>query len=137
EMIVADTPIAHPDLPTGATITFDSMRGGRREDDRIREWDKAQELRSGKYTLWDHNFELPQKPLDASVVTMDTATAGAVSHKLRVGGNEALEIYDFPGGYAHRFDGIDPGGGERSGDLGKLFEDNLRTVKIRMQQVEV
>ena len=45
-----------------------------------------------------------------------------------------LEIYDYPGGYAQRFDGIAPGGGDQAGDLQKIFEDNTRTVGIRMQQ---
>ena len=29
-----------------------------------------------------------------------------MTHKLSVGGNEQLEIYDYPGGYAQRFDGV-------------------------------
>jgi type VI secretion system secreted protein VgrG len=135
-MVVADSPISHPELPDDEVIPFDSMSGGRRQEDRIWQWEKAQELRSGKYTLWDHNFELPRKNLEASVGTVDSTTAGTITHKLRVGGNEELEIYEYPGGYAHRFDGIDPGGSERSSDLQKLFDDNQRTVKIRMQQVE-
>jgi type VI secretion system secreted protein VgrG len=45
-----------------------------------------------------------------------------------------MELYDFPGEYAQRFDGIDPGGGDRAADLQKIFEDNKRTVGIRMQQ---
>src|SRR5262249_17411096 len=45
-----------------------------------------------------------------------------------------LEIYDWPGEYAQRFDGIDRGGAERPAELEKIFEDNARTVGIRMQQ---
>ena len=54
-------------------------------------------------------------------------------HKLKVGNNEQLELYDFPGEYAQRFDGVDRGGGDRSGDLQKIFDDNSRTAKIRIQ----
>ena len=57
-----------------------------------------------------------------------------MTHKLQVGGNDRLEIYDYPGEYAQRFDGVSPGGGDRSADLQKLFTDNKRTVGIRMQQ---
>ena len=63
--------------------------------------------------------------------------AGTVTHKLKVGGNDKLEIYDYPGDYAQRFDGVDPGGGDSAGDLQKIFEDNKRTVGIRMQQEAV
>jgi hypothetical protein len=53
----------------------------------VMEWPKTQELRSG------------------------SVPAGAVQHRLRVAENAALEIYDYPGTYAQRFDGVDPGGG--------------------------
>jgi type VI secretion system secreted protein VgrG len=56
-----------------------------------------------------------------------------VSHKLKVAANEPLEIYDFPGGYAVRFDGVSPSGGDQPARLQKIFDDNKRTVKLRMQ----
>ena len=59
---------------------------------------------------------------------------GTVTHKLKVGGNDQLEIYDYPGGYAQRFDGVAPGGGDRSSDVQNIFQDNTRTVGIRMQE---
>src|SRR5205814_357836 len=52
----------------------------------------------------------------------------------KVGGNDRLHIYDYPGGYAQRFDGVDAGGGDRAGDLAKIFQDAERTAAIRMQQ---
>ncbi len=51
----------------------------------IHEWEKVQELRVGKM-------------------------AGPLGHRLTVAENAALEIYDFPGEYAQRFDGVDRGG---------------------------
>ena len=59
---------------------------------------------------------------------------GTVSHTLKVAGNDKLELYDFPGGYAQRFDGITPGGSDRSSDIQNIFQDNERTAAIRMQQ---
>ena len=47
---------------------------------------------------------------------------------------EKLELYDFPGAYAQRFDGIDKGGGEQASELSKIFTDNARTVNLRMQE---
>lgn len=43
--------------------------------------------------------------------------AGTVTHKLRVGGNEELELYDWPGEYAQRYDGIEPSGGEQPAEV--------------------
>jgi type VI secretion system secreted protein VgrG len=134
KMVVANTPDAHPDVPGESTITYEDLPGGYRDDDRIADWEKAQEIRSGKYTLWDHCFELPHKHLEAEKKIQDTVTAGKVSHKLTAGDNSKLELYDWPGEYAQRFDGVDKGGGDRSADLQKIFQDNTRTVEIRMQQ---
>ena len=53
QMVVANTPQSHPDLPNTSKIIFEDVQGGNREEDRIYEWEKVQELRSGKYTLWD------------------------------------------------------------------------------------
>ena len=60
-----------------------------------------------------------------------------VTHKQKLGVNQNLEIYDYPGEYAQRFDGVTPGGADRAADLQKIFEDNKRTVAIRMQQEAV
>jgi len=134
KMVLANTPQSHPDLPGDSRIIYEELGGGTREEERIYRWEKVQDLRSGKYTLWDHCFELPHKHLEAEKPIQDSVQVGKVSHKLKVGGNDSLEIYDYPGAYAQRFDGVDPGGGDRASDLQKIFDDNGRTVGIRMQQ---
>src|SRR5262245_54444975 len=135
QMVVANTPDSHSDVPDGPTeIIYENVIEGFRDEDRIHDWENVQELRSGKYTLWDHSFELPYDNLQAQKIIQATANVGTVSHKLKVGGNDALEIYDFPGEYAQRFDGVDPGGGDRASDVSNIFQDNTRTVDIRMQE---
>jgi type VI secretion system secreted protein VgrG len=133
-MVVANTPQSHADVPGPTQIIFEDVAGGFRHEDRISSWEKVQEWRSGKYTLWDHSFELPHKHLETEKLIQDSVTVGKVSHKLKVSGNDKFEIYDWPGEYAQRFDGVDPGGGERPGDLQHIFEDNTRTANIRMQE---
>jgi type VI secretion system secreted protein VgrG len=133
-MIVADSPRDHLDIPGSSTIVYEEVSGGNRAEPRIVEWEKFQELRSGKTTLWDHCFELPHKHLDADKKIQESAALGTVTHKLSVSGVDKLELYDFPGGYAQRFDGVAPGGGDRGGDIQKIFQDNARTVAIRMQE---
>jgi type VI secretion system secreted protein VgrG len=134
QMILADTPQSHPDVPGPTTVHFEEQEGGIREEDRVHAWEKSQEVRSGKYRLWDQCFELPGKNLEAVQPTLDTVQAGSVSHKLKVANNDQLEIYEFPGAYAQRFDGIAPGGGDRASDIQNIFKDNTRTATVRMQQ---
>src|SRR5262245_8383123 len=133
-MVVANTPGSHADVPIAKKIIYDEARGGNSAEGRIIDWVKSQELRSGKLTLWDHCFELPNQHLDASLTVSSSVQVGKVAHKLNVGGNDNLEVYEFPGAYAQRFDGVDPGGGDRAGDLEKIFQDNRRTAEIRLQQ---
>jgi type VI secretion system secreted protein VgrG len=134
QMVVADTPQSHPDVPGATTLIYETIEGGTRTEDRVHRWEKSQALRSGKYRLWDSCFELPGKNLEAVKPTLDSVQVGTVTHKLKVGGNDQLEIYDYPGGYAQRFDGVTPSGGDRAADVQNIFKDNARTVGIRMQE---
>ncbi len=134
KMIVANTPQSHLDMPWKSTLTFEKVMGGAPKDDRILAWEKAQELVSGKYTLRDHTFELPHDPLETNRPLQDAAAVGKVNHKLKLGIEERLEIYDYPGDYAVRFDGVNAGGGEQPAEVQKIFQDNGRTIAIRSQQ---
>ncbi len=135
KMVVANTPDSHPkfDDDSEKKIIYEEVFGGYRFENRILGWEKIQELRSGKYTLWDHCFELPHKHLEGQTDILESVQVGNVDHKLQVGDNGKLEIYDYPGAYAQRFDGVEKGGGDQTGDLQKIFEDNKRTTKIRME----
>ncbi len=134
-MVVANTPGSHPALPGKSSLIYEVVGGGTREEDRIQSWEKSQDLRSSKVTLWDHCFELPHKHLDAEQEIQASVSAGKVAHKLKLAANAPLEFYDFPGRYAQRFDGVPPGGGDRAGDIQKIFDDNRRTTGIRMQEI--
>jgi type VI secretion system secreted protein VgrG len=134
QMVIADSPAGHPDLGDGGKLLYDEVRSGARKEDRIHVWEKNQEIRSGKVTLWDYTFELPDKNLEADKIPQEDVTIGKSTVKLKLGVSDPLEQYDYPGGYAHRFDGVSPGGGERSSDTQKIFSDNKRTVGIRMQE---
>jgi type VI secretion system secreted protein VgrG len=136
-MVLANTPAKHAEIPGPTELIYEKATGGHREEDRILDWSKMQELRSGKYTLWDHCFEKPDSHLDASASIQATVEVGEESHKLTAGNNGNYELYDYPGEYAQRFDGIDKGGGEKPADIEKIFEDNARTLGIRMQQEAV
>jgi type VI secretion system secreted protein VgrG len=134
KMIVANTPQSHRDLPGGKEVTYKSITyEGELTGDSVHEWGKTQGLTPGKYTLWDHHFQLPDKHLETERPVTDGVSAGGHAHTLKVGDNGKLEIYDYPGRYALRFDGIDKGGGEQPAELQKIFEENKRVAEIRMQ----
>jgi len=137
QLKVTDVPNLHPSVDGQSNVIYEELSGGEREDMRITLWEKTQELRSGEYTLRDHCFELPGKNLQVKEKTIESVAVGKVTHKLSVGGNDQLEIYDYPGGYAQRFDGVDPSGGARPQDLKDVFRDSERTTRVRMEQEEV
>ncbi len=129
-LVLADTPESHPDLPGALRYAQDADAGA----DSIVSWEKTQEIRSGKVTLRDHTFELPDRNLEVMATIQQSVQAGLVVHRLAAGGGENFEIYDYPGEYAQRFDGIDKGGAERPGELDKILPDGQRTAEIRMQE---
>ncbi len=133
EMIVADEPAAHADVPGTKNVQWDVDEGKRREMHNIHEWVKSQEIRSGKFALWDHSFQQPDNNYESKQPAQESVAVGKVTHKLKYGANENLELYDYPGEFAQRFDGIDSGGGEQGGELAKIPQDGPRTVKLRMQ----
>jgi type VI secretion system secreted protein VgrG len=135
-MHVSNSPkSSFPDLEPKKALTYEPVRGGTRTDDRILSWEKSQELKSRMVTLWDHCFELPYKHLEAEYEIgwiQAPVEAGNSKHFLSPASDLALKLYDYPGGYAKRFDGINKSGGGQRERLEKIFEDNRRTVELRM-----
>jgi type VI secretion system VgrG family protein len=137
QMVVTDLPGKHPTVPGQTHVIYEEVIGEDRTDMRVTGWEKTQTIRSGEFTAWDYCFELPDKNLEAIEKTIPTVTVGKVTHKLQVGGNDQLEIYQYPGGYAQRFDGINEAGAPQPEDLNNIFPDRARTVRIRMEQEDV
>jgi type VI secretion system secreted protein VgrG len=137
QMVVTDSPSKHPTVPGQSSVIYEEVVGEKRADMRVTGWEKIQTIRSGEFTAWDYCFELPDRNLEAIEKTIPSVTAGKVTHNLHVGGNDKLEIYEYPGGYAQRFDGINKGGAPQPHDLTNIFPDRARTVRIRMEQEEV
>lgn len=126
KMIVAETPQKHKDCPSKHEIPF--MLEVTPEEDFIGSIGALRldyKLQSGKITLWDSNFQLPNKKLEAEQPTL-----------FNVGGNNELEVYEYPAGYARKYDGIDKGGSKQESELEKVYEDNRRTAGLRMQEMD-
>ena len=134
-LVLSDTPRGHDDIPGPTDLIFRQAEDGETPDPfTVNSWVKSQEIRTGKFTLWDHNFELPHEHLDAEKEIAPDVTVGTVTHKLRVGPTAQLESYSYPGGYADWFDGIDRGGSEQAADLQHVYEQNRRLVDMRAQE---
>jgi type VI secretion system secreted protein VgrG len=131
-LMLGDNPQAFSDIPFQTTLTFETLSGGGFNEDRVLAWEKAQDLRSGKHELRDFTFQSPDKTCMATQNGITSVQAGTVTHSLSVN-QTSWELYDYPGGYAKRFDGIDKSGGEQPTELNNIFSDNSRVAGIRMQ----
>ncbi|HEY1064714.1 MAG TPA: type VI secretion system tip protein TssI/VgrG, partial [Pirellulales bacterium] len=116
-LVLANASTSHTAIPAPATITF-----GKPEGDvdvplkRIKMLEKRQTIRAGNYTLWDHCFENVGEKYESKMKTLASVAVGTVTHKLNVA-NDKLELYDYPGAFAQRFDGINRDGGVQADKL--------------------
>jgi len=125
KLVIADDPVSHQDIPDDATLIYDEVAGGTRDDLRITGWMKTQELGSGKNTLQDYNYGKPMLDMMVTQPIMDSVQVGKVTHKLKVGGNDQFEIYDYPGNYGIRFQAV----GDKSAGAG--------LAKTGMEEMEI
>lgn len=125
KMILGNTPQSHPDCPSKSDISF-ALKVPEKEDfiTSIKKWQNDYRLQSGKISFRDYHFQIPTNKLEVAQPSL-----------FSVGGNDALEIYDYPAGYARKYDDIDRGGGERS-DVQNVFEDKQKRAEITMQSLD-
>lgn len=125
-MIIANTPQSHVALPSKNTIKYAIEAGDEYEfEAAISDLWVDTRLQSGKVTMWDYNFQEANNKLQRQQPTM-----------FRVGDNQQLEIYDYPGGYARKYDGIDRGGGENPSRLREIHNDSQRTIENAMNALD-
>lgn len=129
KMVVANTPNGHQDTEPSEVI-YDLARERSGDQGRIFNWEKSREIRPTKFTVRDHSFELTGLDLEAIRETQASATSGTVAHQLKTSSAGVLELYEFPGQYAHRFDGVESG----ASALDRNFERNVAIARVRMDQ---
>ena len=137
QLVLANTPPSHPDIPGDSKVIFETTAGGFRDDERITWWQKEQIWGSGKYTTWDHHFQLPHK----------TSAGGSNLGDHGAGGEGRAQAES---GRQRRTGGLRLSGGVRAAlrqyrtvwrragrtDLPKIFPDAKRTDDIRIEQQE-
>jgi type VI secretion system secreted protein VgrG len=126
KMIIANTPQSHPDCPSKKEISYFTEVQRTKEDfiSTIKTWQTDHKLQSGKVTFWDYHFQTPTQKHDAMQPS-----------SFKVADNQKLEIYEFPGSYARKYDDIDSGGAERS-DVKNIFQDKRKLAEITMQSLD-
>jgi type VI secretion system secreted protein VgrG len=93
-LVMADAPAAHQ-MCVAAPVRYQGAVGATiTTEDVITELTKQQEIRPGKYSLTDYNFETPSTKLSVSVDSVFPGPPGA-----------KLEVYDYPGEYPKRDQG--------------------------------
>jgi type VI secretion system secreted protein VgrG len=126
KMILANTPQSHRDCPNKSELPyFVEELSDQVWVNSIMTWQMDYTLQSGKVTHWDYNFQLPTQKLD-----------GEQPSRFNVGGNQMMEVYDYPGGYARKYDGIDKSGGEQASNLQNVYPDKDKTLQIRMEALD-
>jgi type VI secretion system secreted protein VgrG len=133
EMVLFDNSLQLSELPTAKSVVYEQVSEGIRDDVRVTGWKKSQVICSSATTLWDHTFQLPGQHLDSTQAVSSSAEIGQVEHHLP-GSDARLEHYEYPGGYARWFDGVNPGGAARPEDPPRTFEQNERIATVRMQE---
>ena len=90
-MVLGDSDAEHQPCPNQASVNYQQTGGALDSDDVITSWSKEQELRTGKYSLTDYNFEKPSLSLMSNETTL-----------INVGNNSRFEIYDYPGDHMEK-----------------------------------
>jgi type VI secretion system secreted protein VgrG len=93
-LVLGDSESVHQPCPHQSKAAYNLVVGGLDADDVVTGWQMEQELRTGKYSLTDYNFETPSANLMANEPTV-----------VNVGGNSGYEIYDYPGEYPNKSQG--------------------------------
>jgi len=95
-LVLGDTPSGHPPCPHQERARYEPTAGPgfAQPEDYVTSWRLQHELRPGRCTATDFNFETPT-----------TSLLSSLESKIRQGGNTSLELYDYPGEYLRRDEG--------------------------------
>lgn len=107
-LVLADSPMEHKPCHGQETARCRLSSGGPMEEDMVASLKVAKEIRAGKYSINDFNYEIPNADLKVSVDSKHVLGPGE------------REIYDYPGQYAKRKEG-----------------DHLATIRIEEEEARI
>ncbi|HLJ86718.1 MAG TPA: type VI secretion system tip protein TssI/VgrG [Candidatus Angelobacter sp.] len=117
-LVFADSNSAIVDCQGKSQVMYADGGIGEREGI-ITKWQRQIEMRSGKYSMRDHHFQLPDDKLEVSEPAKESFP-----------GSSSLEFYDYPGEYGLRFKNPDQ-------RLGQVADEGRKMVRIRMEEDEI
>ncbi len=92
-MVIGDDPSGHKPCPGQKSASYHLSGEGWLEEDVITSLEMSRQIRAGKYSLTDYNFEIPATDLTSVVPSKTTLGPGE------------REVYDYPGLYGKKSDG--------------------------------
>lgn len=127
-LVIADSDTAIAACPSKAELPFltDISVNPDEWEGAINSFHVSNQLRTGKYRVRDHHFQLPTNTLEAEQMS-----------RFDVNGNRDNEVYSYHGEYAKLFDGINSSGGEQPSELSKVFPARQHTIDVRQQEIDV
>jgi len=127
-LVIADSDTAIAACPSKAELPFltDISVNPDEWEGAINSFHVSNQLRTGKYRVRDHHFQLPTNTLEAEQMS-----------RFDVNGNRDNEVYSYHGEYAKLFDGINSSGGEQPNELSKVFPARQHTIDVRQQEIDV
>src|SRR4030095_8095039 len=124
-LVIADDPQSHRDCPSKSSVDFVRENTGELLEPLVHEWSLEYRLQTGKFEFRDYHFQLPDKKRDAP--------KPSIFHDF---GNQEIEVYENPGHYAKKFDGISQGGGDQPDKLQKVFPDSKQVVQSAVEALD-
>jgi type VI secretion system secreted protein VgrG len=119
-MEIGDSASSRPSL---GSLRFVSR--GQKDGAVIRTWNRTQNLRPGQFSLDDRILGAPDRDLEVTALIRETTVAGSLVHLLRTPLSSSFEIYDYPGAYAQKFDGV---------DAQIVIDEGKRVVALRAEE---
>jgi type VI secretion system secreted protein VgrG len=95
-LVLADSSSVHTACPNQETASYNQTSGDLDSEDVVTAWHIEQELRTGKYSVTDYNFETPKTSLMANDPTV-----------VDLSKSSSFELYDYPGDHLTQSDGGD------------------------------
>jgi type VI secretion system secreted protein VgrG len=135
-LVLADGPAACQPVPGLLPLAFEDTPDAEKLTayPATRTWDITQELCPTETTVWDSHFEMFGRNLAGEAAAATPVTAGDAEFHPAPQGGPAIPVYRHDGDYAKRYDGVAPGGGDRSADLNGVYPDADRTARLRQDQ---
>ena len=135
-LVLADGLTGCPPVADPSPLEYDDTPGTDRTVTRpvAWRWDVTQELVPTQMITWDSHEELFRKNLSAEATQTAPVELNQAEYHPAPRGGPDIPVYRHDGDYAKRYDGVAPGGGDRSADLSNVYPDADRTARLRLAQ---